>query len=213
MIKPGIQLIGIHGHAGVGKDTLALYFHEEYTNVYIEHFADPLKAACSKAFGIQLEQFSTPEVKEKIHPYWNVSPRQIAQFMGTEIFRDQIYRLVSAEPDKSFWIKRLEGTINGDLVLEDEGEYGEGHTVIIPDVRFQDEADWIVNNGGVIICLTRPNYNGVVGISNHESEKGNLLIPGGSSYEITNEASKAAMYTCAELALKEAFNINLIPKS
>ena len=33
-------LIGIHGHAGAGKDTVAEYAHEKYESTWIEAFVE-----------------------------------------------------------------------------------------------------------------------------------------------------------------------------
>ena len=169
-LSNGVNLIGISGHAGSGKDSLATYLHTFYQNVYIESFAGPLKAACSQAFGIPIEQFSDRDLKEERNEYWNVSPREIAQYIGTEFFRERINELTRDDP--SFWIRRLEGKLLGQLLLEGDGEYAEGDTVIIQDVRFQDEYDWIVGTGGIILHITRPGHIGNVGISGHASEAG-----------------------------------------
>ena len=57
------------------------------------------------AFGIPLDWFYQDDLKEEPHPNWGVSPRAIAQFMGTEMFRDTVAKLLpSVEND--FWIKR-----------------------------------------------------------------------------------------------------------
>jgi hypothetical protein len=204
-----IQLIGIHGHAGVGKDTLAKYIYQHHNNTYREAFADPLKQACSHAFGIPIENFNDPELKSIRHPYWEVSPREIAQFVGTEMFRDKIHSL-TAQKQWSHWVRRLAGKISGDILLDDEGTYQPGDTVIIPDVRFQDEVDFIISNDGVIITIQRSGYEGNVGISKHASEAGGLSIPHPYSYTILNSGSIPDMFNCFEAILPAMRTLNNI---
>jgi hypothetical protein len=207
-----IQLIGIAGHAGVGKDTLCKYIYTHHRNTYREAFADPLKQACSHAFGIPIEFFSDPEAKNAEIEYWGVSPRQIAQFVGTEMFRNTIHSLV-AEKQWAHWVRRLAGKISGELLLDDEGEYEPGDTIIIPDVRFQDEVDFIKSNDGVIITLQRSGYEGNVGITDHASEAGGLVIPHPHSYIIINNGTIPDMFNAFEgiiPSLRAVNNITLL---
>jgi hypothetical protein len=196
----GIQLIGIHGYAGAGKDTVAKYLHAFYKNVYIEHFADPLKASASEAFGIPLEDFTDPEAKNVIHPYWKVSPRQIVQFLGTEVYREVVGKLLP-QVGPNFWVERLKGKFSGKLLLENEGEYSEGDTVIIADVRFQNEIDFIIDNGGVIIKVERSGYEGNVGIPGHASEVGKLIIPTEKHYLLINNSTIPDLFAQVESIL------------
>lgn len=173
-----LKLIGIHGHAGAGKDTISGYLHSKYPNVYGEPFAGPLKAACSEAFGIDEDDFSDPDVKNVVNPYWGVSPRQIAQFVGTEMFRGTLQNLVKATVFDAnryaynFWINRLAGRLTGALNEYKNHPYVPGDCVVISDVRFQNEYDWIMDNDGIMIHVTRNGSDGNVGISNHASEAG-----------------------------------------
>lgn len=204
-----ITLIGISGKAGSGKDTVAQYLHHHYKNVYIEHLADPLKACASAAFGIPEEHFYQRDIKEINNPYWEVSPRAIAQFIGTEMFRDTMTKLIGEE-GKYFWVKRLAGKLNGELILDGEGEYEDGDVVVIPDVRFQTEADWIQSQGGVILNLIRQDVSQAVGISNHSSEAGFELI--GRYGNIVNNTTFGDLYNSVDNLLTLVFNIKFQPK-
>lgn len=167
-LTSGVSLIGITGHAGAGKDTVAEFLLATYANHYRYAFADPLKEAAAVAFGIPLQWFNSTSLKEVPHPNWNISPRKIAQFFGTELFRERIYQLLpSIESD--FWVQRMIIRLNNQYVPEDEGTLGAGDTVVIPDVRFQNEYDWIISQGGIIIHLTRPGADGNIGIPGHAS--------------------------------------------
>jgi len=200
----GIKLIGISGHAGSGKDSIAKYIHTFYQDVWVEHFADPLKDCASAAFGVARDLFDDPELKNVSIPYWNFSPRKMAQFVGTELFRDATIDIVSDPSiDHSFWVHRLQGKLLGELILDGEGEYSEGDTVLIPDVRFQDEVDWICANGGFIINVRRPGYEGAVGIPNHASEQlSSLNIPIGASYGVNNSTTLPQLFQAVESILE-----------
>lgn len=157
-VTTGVKLIGIHGKAGSGKDTICSYLHEHYKNVYREAFADSLKATCAAAFGVPLDFFHDPDMKEITDEFWGVSYRKMAQYLGTEMFRDNIAGLL---PDgrSDFWIRRLTGLLNGQLIGSSDLQnndfitYTEEDVIIVPDVRFGNETDWIESNGGVVIHI------------------------------------------------------------
>lgn len=62
--------------------------------------------------------------------------RTYLQLIGTEIARDRV------SPD--YWIKLVENAMKEDA----DSHY------VITDVRFKNEADWIIERGGVLIKLT-----------------------------------------------------------
>lgn len=168
-----LKLIGIVGLAGSGKDTIASHLCSRFSDTYVHHFADPLKEGVAKIFGIPLDDMYDEVKKNQPHPYWNRSPREILQFVGTEMFRTLIGQLTYTD-NNDFWIKRLAGHLQGPLIdPEIHSEYAEGDCVIIADVRFQNEVNWIEQNGGTIIKVIR--YTGdeqvTVGIPNHASEQ------------------------------------------
>jgi hypothetical protein len=182
-------LVGIAGKAGSGKDTVAGFIYETYDNVFSEHFADPLKAAASIAWGVPEESFHDQEKKTEVLEFWNDYdplnvPRKIAQYFGTEMFRNLV--------GPNFWVRRLEGRLTNQLLLPNEGAYVKGNCVLIPDVRFQNEVDWLYSNGGALIHLTRPETSDIVGIQNHQSESGitNFVGKAGDRYyEVINNST------------------------
>jgi hypothetical protein len=190
-----LNLIGISGYPGAGKDTACNWLHENFQACYGGSFATPLKAAASKAFGIPEAHFHDPVVKELSNPYWNVSPREIAQFLGTEMFRRTIGGLGLSIASEDFWIKRLEGKLTGALNDESEGIYEEGETFIIPDVRFQNEYDWLTSNGGLHLRITRPGHDGNKGLANHASEAGFTIWKGDTTWLIENDGTLDELFT------------------
>lgn len=196
-----LKLIGIHGHAGVGKDTIGAYLHATYQNVYGESFAGPLKDACSEAFGIDREEFDDQDLKNVINEYWGVSPRMIAQFVGTELFREHVDVLLhsgnsfqSKRIGQNFWIHRLAGRLTGALNEYKSAPYTPGDCVVISDVRFQNEYDWIIANEGIVIHVTRPGYTGNVGIQGHASEAGISFHTPEATYYVSNHSTLAWLY-------------------
>lgn len=151
-----MNLIGLCGSAGVGKNTFAEEFH---SHGYVEFsFAGALKKACIEIFGFTHAQMHDPIFKETDDPYWGVSPRWMLQFVGTDLFRDNF--------GEDFWIRVLERKLIS--LYSDPKDV----RAVITDVRFQNEAQWILNNGGTLIHLTRPGFEGKVGIPGHASEAG-----------------------------------------
>lgn len=156
-MKPQMpNLVGLCGNAGVGKDTFALPFHYRGFKQYA--FAGPVKRCAAAAFGISEDYFHERDLKEEPHPYWKKSPREIAQLIGTELFRKQF--------GNDFWIRRMELQ----LILDFDSQ--EDVKAVISDVRFQNEAQWILDSGGILVHLTRPGYTGNVGVPGHTSEQG-----------------------------------------
>lgn len=194
------KLIGIHGHAGSGKDTVADYIRFTRENTWKIPFARALKEACVRLFGMPLESFHELELKEAVHPYWNISPRQAAQFFGTEMVRETLPRLLPTI-GSNFWIHRLAMTLNG---LDESMPYDSDDVVVIPDVRFQNEYDWIIANGGIIIHLTRPGADGIVGIPSHASEAGILHTCPERTYPLSNQGSLDDLHAKVEDILTEA---------
>lgn len=194
MIPHGIQLIGIVGHARSGKDTIANYLHYSYKNCWTEAFADPLKTACAAAFGIPLEDFYDDEAKETENEFWGVSPRQIAQFVGTEMFRHTVHELIPGIVSGDFWVKRMIAKLSG----LDDSSYDAEDTVIIPDVRFRNEYLFITSLGGIILHLTRPGANGNIGIPGHASEQSFLMDAPEQTFSIINDGSLDDLYVIVD---------------
>lgn len=148
-----MNFIGLHGHPGVGKSSVALYISDEYD--YQEYaFAAPLKQAASRIFGINMDHFSNQDLKNVKDPFWNKTPRELAQLLGTEacrkVFGDDI------------WIRAFEKKLTAGTV---------GKRIVFCDVRFPNEMAYILENKGHIIHLTRPGFDGNIGVPGHASEQ------------------------------------------
>ena len=150
------MLIGIAGKARSGKDTIARWF--VMNQGFIQYaFADPLKRAASEMFGVPLSHFYDDKRKETVNSFWGISPREMAQKLGTECGRKVFF--------DDIWVRRAQKEAEENL--RSDGCAG----VIISDVRFDNEAEWIRSEGGIIIHVSRE-QDAVWTVRNHVSEAG-----------------------------------------
>ena len=157
------MIIGITGKKGVGKDTLADYLVKEHGFVKLS-FAKYLKEFLKIMFDWD-DSFYDHNKKEKIDPEWGISPREMMQFFGTDVLRNQLKDKLDCKINKnnySYHIKRLNKEI---IKLNDKN-------IVISDVRFQDEIDYLKSKNGIIIKIIR-NKNETY-YSNHSSENQKL---------------------------------------
>lgn len=167
----GYLLIGIMGPAGSGKDTVADMLHNSFRWGVSYAFADPLKEAAAIKFGVEVENFHDPEKKQLIDPFWKISYRQMAQWEGTEATRNVAHQILPNIGDQ-FWIYRHAKYVE-EAFTQTFKDYA-NTLVTVPDVRFQNEYDYIVHNGGYVIDLSGGPIRGggaANGISNHASEQ------------------------------------------
>lgn len=125
-------LIGIIGLKGAGKDTVAdfLIRHHQFQK---RSFADPVKETCQTLFMLEREQLHDTERKEETDPRWGVSPRQMMQTLGTDMVRSHL--------GEDFWLRHM------DIYTKQH----QPQRLVVPDVRFANEADWIKRNHGVLV--------------------------------------------------------------
>lgn len=141
-------VIGLHGHARAGKDTVA-NFILSHRGGYLYSFADPIRAMLVP-LGINMSDPYWQARKEDVIPALGVSPRRLMQTLGTEWGRQII------NPD--LW-----------LILAKQRLLNFGPGMVIADVRFENEASWVRSQGGRVIHIERPNN---VAVEAHASEAG-----------------------------------------
>lgn len=134
-----MRLIGIAGQARSGKDTLAGYLLFNLIGWTHSSFADPLKDML-RVIGVDCSD----DAKAVVDDAFGVTPRHMMQTLGTE------------------WGRHM---INGDIWVKVFARLNAGKCVIVPDVRFENEAA-LVREHGVLIHLT--GRGGIEG--NHVSE-------------------------------------------
>lgn len=168
------KIIGFTGKAGSGKDTAVDYLVTRHG--FVKHgFSSALYEEVSTAFGVtteRLKERATKEVmqdwltlrtcsdkafvemilasKEKDLDTW-CSPRYVLQRWGTE------YRRVQ---DDRYWIMQM------DSFADRAASYGKPG-IAVPDCRFENEARWVLGQGGVVVRISRP---GITPVAEHSSE-------------------------------------------
>lgn len=169
-------LIGITGKAGSGKDTLA-----GFLGYPVDHFASTLKLMLAAA---GLPEPTVRASKEAEIPGLGFSWRRAAQTLGTEWGRSL---------NADLWLLLLERRCRTS-----------GHAVIvIPDVRFENEAAFIRKHG-VLCHLHGRETTAGEGAETHASEQGVKSLAG--DYCIFNEGSLQDLE-----ALAKGFKDYLLP--
>ena len=167
-----LNLIGITGKAGSGKDTVADYLVTEHGYTKIS-FAAILKNMLRVA---GLPEPANRDDKEKIVDGFEFSWRDAAQKLGTEWGRSL---------DTNIWVK---------LTMQSLDPFKK---YVISDVRFDNEAE-AVRKSGCLIHLTGREID-MGALSNHPSEAGVEWHPG--DHVTSNSNSKVALYAKVESIL------------
>ncbi len=165
-----MSIIGLCGNKGSGKDTIADYLIENY-NFKKLAFADFIKNALKKLFDWDDDTFNH-ENKEKKDEYWDITPREMCQQLGTEFLRIHCKDIISTKfklPNgeiyhSTYHIKRINQEVIKIL------NQNPNTKIVFSDVRFQDELDYIKKLDGIIIRINRPN-NKQNKFNNHLSEQ------------------------------------------
>lgn len=149
------NVIGLTGKKGHGKDTAAnLIKNKLESTTELLAFAEPLKQAVCILFCLPREYVDDPVLKETPLPQWGGwTTRQILQWLGTDILRDQF--------DKDIFLKNMMFRI----------EKSNSENILITDVRFDNEAELVNNslNGKVIEINANER---VKSLDDHKTEKG-----------------------------------------
>ena len=192
------MIIAITGFKRSGKDSAAKYLVENYIpNISqpstmpfkIYHFADPLKRALETIYGWDREIWDRPE-KEEIDSYWGVSPRQAAQMLGTE------WSILLC--DKFPEYKRVTGRATYLKAFLRHAEEHPSENFIVPDMRFEYEADAIRYLGGSVLRIRRPEVE--QSSDAHASEKEYLTLFADAEY--VNDGTLDELYEFLDMYAK-----------
>lgn len=158
------MLIGLSGKKRSGKDVVADYLVKEYSFVKVS-FAEPLKEmlyALNPIVEVDVNFWDHEETEVRVRGLvdelgWEQAKdhypeiRQLLQRLGTEAGRNVL--------GENVWV---------DLAMRRAGElYGDHPGVVIPDMRFVNEFDAVVNAGGYTVRIHRP---GLTSTDTHPSE-------------------------------------------
>ena len=176
------RLIGITGAAGAGKDTVKTLLKETmYLELSTYSFASPIYDTVMNLFGWTIVQLQDREFKETIDPKWGFSPRRAMQLLGTEFGR---------ELREDIWIHFAR------VLLDSPFNSG----LIVSDVRFENEAAFIRENGGTLLHIVRP-YNPNAIAATHASEGGVQFVEG-TDHLIINDGTLEDLLHKLETTLK-----------
>lgn len=157
--------VGVSGPIGAGKDFFASNLKERLNlcesfnlrfSAHIISLAGPIRKAAKEICLWDEGNVTDRVLKEQACPYWGFSPRVFMQKLGTEFAREMF--------DQDFWLKRLFYEAQIIRVPENVTK-----VIIVPDVRFDNEAEKLVyNTGGFLVKITIPEEE-----LNSSIEKGN----------------------------------------
>lgn len=147
-----MNIIGICGSIGHGKDTMANIFVNSL-HYKKASFAGTLKDICATLFGwsrnlLEGDTVESRLFRETTDPFWEkklgikgFNPRYALQHVGTNIFRHHFH--------SDIWSLAIEKKLESYKLI--------GESIVISDVRFPNEANMIKNNGGHVIRIIRGN--------------------------------------------------------
>lgn len=176
-------LIGLHGKAGVGKDTAADYLCAQWRLTRYA-LANPIRRGLVSMladFGVTEELLESREKKEQAIEAFGKSPRELMQTLGTEWGCELVH--------PRLWL----------MVADRLVEYCKRQHIaalVITDVRFEDEAEWVRSHGGEVWHITR---QGAGNVNAHVSESGlpehliDLVIPNDGTIDDLTLQLDAAM--------------------
>ena len=141
-----MQIIGVIGFIGSGKNTVGDMLVESH-GFSRDNFARSMKDACALMFGWDrsLLEGDTEEsrvFREKVDPFWTkslgyeVTPRLMMQYLGTEAGREVF--------GEDLWVASC-----GKRITEAQ------KNVVITDVRFPNEIQYLRSLGGHIVLVQR----------------------------------------------------------
>lgn len=145
------MIIGLCGLIGSGKNTAAEYLMEEHAYESIS-FAETLKDAAASIFGWNRDMLegATKEARDarEVKDEWwserlgfDVSPRYMLQFMGTEVMRENLHNEI--------WALSVERKLIRHGIARPWQDF------VISDVRFPNEVAMIRRLGGKVWHIQR----------------------------------------------------------
>ena len=130
-------LIGLLGKKRSGKSTCAKYIQEKFAFENVS-FAEGVKRVSTRRYSLRESQMEI--YKDTIDHRWNKTPRDIFKEIGMN----------ARKGDPDYWVKYLHTRILHKIKSSPHTNF------VISDVRFKNEADFIVKHGGYLIRVIRP---------------------------------------------------------
>lgn len=160
------RIIAIAGPAQSGKSTVATYLKaQNYTE---DSFAAPIRSCVARILGVSLSQLETCK-DQALYPFHS-TPRRMMQTLGTEWGRQMI--------QNDLWIVSLKERIRH-----------EPGSIVISDLRFENEAVVLRDMGAEIWHVERP---GIENTTGHVSEDG--IMRQLHDYVLLNDGIRDELY-------------------
>lgn len=137
-------ILGLSGKRGTGKDTLADILVKKYGFIKLP-FAEALKEGVRRDFNLTRDHTDGALKEVELEEYMGYTPRSIMIDYG-QFFRGF---------DSDFWVKKVFDKIKFVQQQCDMVAWENPLRVVISDVRFTNEADYIKENGGLLARLER----------------------------------------------------------
>ena len=131
------MIIGIAGPIGSGKSTVAKEIAKQLGSNNLFAFADPIKDVVVLLSSCDRAALDEQPIKSELFPDSDVTYRYVMQTFATDWARNMI--------DADIWLNHMKRRV----------QCAKGD-VIIQDVRFENEASFIRDNGGVIVHIRDP---------------------------------------------------------
>jgi hypothetical protein len=158
-------LIGLIGRAGAGKSTAADYLVSRYGFVSVA-FADSLKHLLAEHLvnrGLDYAHLYEPNLKEQPIVRIGHSAREMMQRVG-DCMR-------AMDPD--YWVHALADTLG--MRGNRRSHWAPLHDrIVVPDVRYPNEADWVRAAGGTLMRIQR---DSLAPVREHSSEQHADTLP------------------------------------
>jgi len=190
------MLIGITGMARSGKDTVGNYLVQNGFHLY--KMAYPLKKCIAQRFGLTFDEVDSGDWRDQpsdmfgynhLQSFTNeikfFSLRSWMQWLGTEVGRDIFGKDAWIIPMIAEWENIKNQNLPG---------------MVITDIRFDNEAKAVIDLGGTIVRVIRPN---IIGVEDHASEAG--IDDKYITDNIMNDSDIPTLLSNA----KKIFNINI----
>lgn len=185
------MIIGVGFKARSGKDTIGEYLVKKYSFVQ-ESFAYPLKEYIGRQICGFTDKQLYGDLKEVVDPIWGLAPRKMLQTIGTDALREVV--------NDNFWIIPMRRKI--------AEHQRNNRAVVVTDVRFPNEADFLKSMGAHLIRLDRDNLDFM---SNREhSSEISLEEYSGWDDVVTNNSSLEELYLQVDKLLNKYKNIKQI---
>lgn len=157
-----MRLIGLSGKAGSGKTTVARFLCTAFDWREVS-LADPIRAGLNAMLGIPVDLMFDQQRKNEVLPGVQLSARELMQSLGTDWGRSMV--------DDRVWIRQATASI---AAIRRSAPDARG--VVVPDIRFANEAEWIRSMGGQVWHIGDRKMGGSYGMptaaAEHASEAG-----------------------------------------